>query len=139
MAHYAFLDDNNIVTQVIVGKDENELDNEGNIVDWEKHYGEVMGQKCLRTSYNTYNNQHKYGGEPFRKNYAGIGFIYDEDWDAFYPPRPYPSWKLNYEVFKWEAPIPAPVVPEEDFDKYFYKWSEVNKEWIKVDLPPASE
>ena len=71
MGHYAFLDENNIVTEVITGKDENEVV-EG-ISDWETYYGEFRGQVCKRTSYNTYHNEHKLGGTPFRKNYAGIG------------------------------------------------------------------
>jgi hypothetical protein len=134
MAHYAFLDKNNVVTQVIVGKDENELDAEGNVVDWEKHYSDFAGLSCLRTSYNTINNVHKLGGIPFRKNFAGPGYTYDKDWDAFYPPKPYPSWKLNYETFNWEAPISMPIIPEEDSNIYFYKWSEINKEWVKVNF-----
>ena len=70
MAHYAFLDDANIVTEVIVGRDENEG------VDWEKHYGEIRGQRCLRTSY--------HGN--IRGVYAGIGYRYDEQADVFVPP-----------------------------------------------------
>lgn len=139
MAHYAFLDNNNVVTQVIVGKDENELDNEGNVVDWEKHYGDFVGQRCLRTSYNTIGGIHLSGGTPFRKNFAGIGYTYYEDWDAFCPPKPHESWKLNYETFRWEPLIPAPVIPEEDVNKYFYKWGEINKEWIKVNYEPVTE
>ena len=76
MAHYAFLDENNIVTEVIVGRNEDEIV-EG-ISDWEAHYGEFRGQRCVRTSYN--NN--------IRKNYAGIGYTYDEARDAFIPPKP---------------------------------------------------
>jgi hypothetical protein len=130
MAHYALLDENNIVTQVITGKDEHELDNEGNVVDWEKSYSEVTGQVCKRTSYNTYANKHLLGGTPFRKNYAGIDFYYDEDWDAFRPPQPFPSWKLDYETFQWVPPIPMPSTPE-DAD-YGWKWGEINQEWIKI-------
>jgi hypothetical protein len=128
MAHYAFLNKDNIVTNVIVGKDEDELDANGNVVDWEQHYSEVSGEVCKRTSYNTYGNQHNLGGEPFRKNYAGIGFVYDSMWDAFYQPQPFLSWKLNYETFLWEAPIPAPEPTEE----YSWLWSEVNKNWEKI-------
>jgi len=92
MAHYAFLDDNNIVTEVIPGKDETELI-EG--LDPETWYGNYRGQKCIRTSYN--NN--------IRYNYAGIGFIYDEDADAFIAPRPECGHKelfLN-DKFKWNC------------------------------------
>ena len=130
MAHYAFLDENNIVTQVIVGKDENEPDNDGNIVNWENHYGEFVGQKCKRTSYNTISNIHTQGGIPFRKNFAAIGYSYDEEWDAFRPPRPYPSWRLNYQTFQWEPPIPRP----EPIEGYVWKWGEINQEWVQVPL-----
>jgi hypothetical protein len=90
MAHYAFLDENNIVTEVIVGKDEGE---EG--VDWEAHYGAFRGQTCKRTSYNTQSGVHFGGGTPFRKNYAGLGYTYDSERDAFMPPKPFNSWVLN--------------------------------------------
>lgn len=87
MAHYAFLDSNNIVTEVIVGKDENEGG-----VDWEAYYGEYRGQPCKRTSYNTQNGVHILGGTPFRMNYAGIGYTFREDINApegaFMPPEP---------------------------------------------------
>lgn len=125
MAHYAFLDENNIVVDVIVGVDENELIDG---LDPETWYGQFRGQVCKRTSYNTINNTHTSGGTPFRKNYAGIGYYYDSSWDAFRPPQPFPSWKLNYETFQWEPPIPEPE-PENGF---VWKWGEVNKEWIKI-------
>jgi hypothetical protein len=83
MAHYAFLDENNIVTEVIVGKNEGE---EG--IDWEQHYGAFRGQPCKRTSYNTHGGVHSGGGTPYRKNYAGIGYTYDAGRDAFIPPKP---------------------------------------------------
>ena len=83
MAHYAFLDQNNIVVEVIVGKDEGELG-----IDWEQHYGEFRGLTCKRTSYNTFGNVHTNGGVPYRKNYAGIGYTYDEQEDEFIPPQP---------------------------------------------------
>jgi hypothetical protein len=86
MAHYAFLDENNVVTEVIVGKDEGE----GGI-DWEEYYGEFRGQKCRRTSYNTQNGEHILGGTPYRMNYAGIGYVFREDINppegAFMPPE----------------------------------------------------
>jgi len=81
MAHYAFLNDANIVTEVIVGKDE------GEGVDYEALYAEVRGQRCLRTSYHTRGGVHLNGGVPFRLNYAGIGYRYDEQLDAFLPPE----------------------------------------------------
>ena len=128
MAHYALLDENNVVTQVITGVDETELI-EG--LEPEVWYGNFHNQKCKRTSYNTVAGVHLLGGTPFRKNYAGIGDFYDEEWDAFRSKQPYPSWKLNYETFGWEPPIPMPPLEE----GYAWRWGEVNKEWIKVPLP----
>jgi hypothetical protein len=81
MAHYAVLDENNVVIDVFVGKDEHELLN-GEPVDWEQYYG------AKRTSYNTFAGQHRTGGTPFRKNYAGLGYTYDPARDAFIPPKP---------------------------------------------------
>jgi hypothetical protein len=94
MAHYAFLDENNVVTEVIVGRDETEG------VDWESHYAEVRGQRCLRTSYHTQANQHPHG-RPFRGNYAGIGHHYDERLDAFIPPCPGEGWTLDEATAMW--------------------------------------
>ena len=99
MAHYAFLDTNNIVTEVIVGKDEG---TDGG--DWEKHYVDFRGQTCKRTSYNTLGGVHALEGTPFRKNYAGIGYAYDASKDAFIPPKPIESWVLNETSCLWEDP-----------------------------------
>ena len=120
MAHYAFLDENNIVTQVIVGNDEE------NGVDWEQHYGEFQGQTCKRTSYNTIGGVHTGGGTPFRKNYAGIGYTYDEQKDAFIPPKPYQSWLLNEETCLWNPPIPHPN------DNKHYEWDESTVSWMEI-------
>lgn len=127
MAHYVFLDENNVVTELITGRDEDDL-LEG-VSSWEEYYGELRGQRCLRTSYNTRAGQHLSGGEPFRGNYAGPGMIYREDLDAFINPQPYPSWGLNEETFTWQAPVP---VPEEDAR---YTWDEDNQEWIPFVKP----
>ena len=89
MAHYAFLDENLLVTEVIVGKDEN------NDVDWEEYYGNIRNQDCKRTSYNTVGNQHKLSGTPFRGNYAGVGYTYDETNDVFIAPKPADNYTLN--------------------------------------------
>jgi hypothetical protein len=124
MAHYAFINDNNIVTQVIVGRDEDDLVD--GITDWEAYYGEKVGERCLRTSYNTVAGVHTGGGEAYRGNYAGIGFKYDEELDAFIAPQPYPSWSLNEATYSWEAPVAYP----EDGDVYV--WNENKKEWEAV-------
>ena len=114
MAHYAFLDENNIVTQVITGRDEWEV--VGKINDWEAYYGALNGVVCKRTSYNG----------NIRKNFAGIGFTYDEDRDAFIPPKPYESWVLDEETCRWEAPTPYPD------DGVMYEWDEETTDWVAV-------
>jgi hypothetical protein len=127
MAHYAFLNENNTVTEVIVGKNENE-DN----IDWEVHYGNFRGQICKRTSYNTHGGAHSLGGTPFRKNYAGIGYTYDSQRDAFIPPKPYASWQLNEDSCLWEAPTPYPTdVGTEESPKQ-YTWDEDTVSWTLV-------
>lgn len=124
MGHYAFLDENNIVTEVITGRDEDEVVN--GVSDWEEYYGNLRGQACKRTSYNTIGGVHKFGGTPFRKNFAGKGYYYDETRDAFYWPQEYPSWTLNEESCIWEAPVPYPDETKP------YKWDEANQEWIEL-------
>ena len=115
MAHYAFLNENNIVTEVIPGKDEGE---DG--IDWEVWYGEFRGQTCKRTSYNTSAGVHEKDGTPFRKNYAGVGFTYDAQRDAFIPPKPFPSWVLNEETCLYDPPTPYP----KDENRNVYFWNE---------------
>jgi hypothetical protein len=122
MAHYAFLDETNIVTEVIVGKDEGE---EG--VDWEVHYGNFRGQPCKRTSYNMHGGVHSGGGTPLRKNYAGIGYTYDVSRDAFVPPKPFASWLLDENTCLWNAPILRPN------DGNRYQWDEDSLSWIKIE------
>ena len=120
MAHYAFLDLNNIVTEVIVGKDEGE---DG--IDWEQHYGEFRGQPCKRTSYNTHGGVHRNGGTPYRKNYAGMGYTYDATRDAFISPKPFASWLFNETSCTWEPPTPMPS------DGKFYYWDEETLSWVE--------
>lgn len=125
MAHYAFLDENNIVTEVIVGKDEGE-DN----IDWEQWYGEFRGQTCKRTSYNTWKGEHRFGGTPFRKNYAGMGWTYNAEIDGFVPPHPgYASWTLNATTGHWDPPIPYPD------DGKDYTWNETEQKWDEFIFP----
>lgn len=121
MAHYAFLDGNNVVTEVIVGKDENE---DG--ILWELHYGAFRNQVCKRTSYNTRGGVHTSGGTPYRKNYAGIGYTYDESRDAFIPPKPFNSWVLNETSCLWDAPVAMP-----DDGKPYY-WNEDTLNWVEI-------
>ena len=123
MAHYAFLNSDNIVTEVITGKDEGQ---DG--IDWEQWYGEFRGQPCKRTSYNTSGGVHSSGGTPFRKNYAGLGYRYDEARDAFIPPKPFASWVLNEDTCLWDAPVAHPN------DGKFYSWDEEAQNWVEVAL-----
>lgn len=121
MAHYAFLNMQNIVTEVIVGKDETD-----GPTNWEIHYGNFREQVCKRTSYNTKGGVHANGGTPFRKNYAGIGYTYDETRDAFIPPKPYDSWVLDEQSCLWEAPVAYPD------DGEMYTWNEELGTWDLV-------
>lgn len=102
MAHYALLDENNIVVSVIPGRDEEES------FDWENLYSQETGMRCLRTSYNTYKGVHSSGGEPFRYNYAGIGMIYRDDLDAFIYPSPFNGWVFDEQSMTWIAPEVKP-------------------------------
>ena len=124
MAHYAFLDENNTVTAVIVGKDENE---DG--INWEQWYGEFTGQTCKRTSYNTLAGAHRTGGTPFRYNYAGIGFTFDASIGsdgAFVPPKNYESWVLDLETCTWKSPVPRPT---DESATNEYRWNESTTSW----------
>ena len=125
MAHYAFLDSNNIVVEVIVGKDETDTSE-----NWEDHYSQIRNLTCKRTSYNTHGGEHLNGGTPFRKNYAGIGYKYDSVKDAFIPPKPFDSWILNETTCLWESPVEYPI------DGNCYIWDEEGQQWSAISLPP---
>ena len=127
MAHFALLDENNIVTFVTVGRDE---DN-GKEVELSARTGQVYRQ----TSYNTRGGVYYTPGtnEPdpdqskaFRKNYAGLGYTYDDVIDGFIPPKPYPSWLLNTNTGLWEPPVPYPT------DGKLYTWDEATESWVEV-------
>ena len=113
MAHYAFLDTNNVVTEVITGIDETELI-EGLLP--ETWYGNFRGQVCKRTSYN--NNIHK--------NYAGIGYTYDTARDAFIAPQPWASWVLDEATCRWTAPVAMPSAGGP------WAWDEDTESWVAV-------
>lgn len=115
MAHYAFLDENNIVVEVIVGIDENEII-EG--LDPETWYGNFRGMTCKRTSYNG----------NIRKRYAGIGSSYDPTADVFIAPQPFPSWTLDAN-HDWQAPKPMPQTG-------VWAWDEESGEWVDVEAKP---
>lgn len=101
MAHYAQLDSNNVVVNVFVGRDEDDLAD--GVTSWEEYYA-PQGYIVKQTSYNTYAGVHALGGTPFRKNYAGIGYTYDETRDAFIPPQPGPDWVLDEDTCLWIDP-----------------------------------
>jgi hypothetical protein len=129
MAHYAVLDDKNIVTTVFVGRDEDDLPD--GVTDWELYYGERHGATVKRTSYNTRRGEHLLGGTPFRKNYAGKGMRYDETLDAFIPIQPYPSWVLNEETCSWEPPYPEPqIINEKTGEPVCHDWDEEAQDWV---------
>ena len=124
MAHYAYIDENNIVTSVIVGPDEG-TEPEG-VESWEAYFSAKGKGLALRTSYNTYAGEHKNAGVPLRFNYAGIGFTYDEERDAFIPPKPFDSWVLDKATCLWVAPIPMPE------NGGVYSWDEQAGDWVEA-------
>ena len=119
MSHFAKIE-NGTVTQVIVV--------EQDVLDTG-----LFGDPSLwvQTSYNTLGGQHTLGGTPLRKNYAGIGYTYDSERDAFIPPTPFNSWLLNEDTCLWEAPTPMPT------DDKQYSWDEDTLSWVEIELPPT--
>ena len=110
MSHFAKVEDG-VVTQVIVA--------EQDVID-----SGLFGTGWVQTSYNTSGGQHP-EGRPLRKNYAGVGYTYDETRDAFIPPKPFDSWILNVDTCLWEAPTPMPQ------DGKFYNWDEATTSWVE--------
>jgi len=124
MAHFAKINESNIVTQVVVVND-----SDGN--------NDTDGQNFLnnlfktthtwkKTSYNTYGNTHRLGGTPYRKNFASVGFTYDSSRDAFIEPKPYDSWTLDETTCLWEPPVAYPS------DGKSYEWDEDNRQWVEA-------
>jgi len=127
MAHYAFINTDNIVVEVITGKDETDTETLPEGFDsWEQYYETKRdGLICKRTSYNTQNGEHLLDGTPFRANYAGIGYTYEEEDDIFLPPKPYPSWQLYADnPYVWAAPLPYPNDFTDPDDISIYGWDE---------------
>lgn len=113
MAHYAKVLDG-VVTKVIVA--------EASFFDT---FVDTSPGQWVQTSYNTHGGVHLLGGTPLRYNYAGVGFIYDADADAFYAPQPFPSWTLNTSTYLWEPPVAMP----DDSDTVRYMWNEDDQQW----------
>ena len=119
MSHWAEIDENNIVIRVTVGDNNDPAGDEGH-----KWLIDNLGGRWIKTSYNTKKGIHLLGGNPLRKNYAAIGFIYDENRDAFYSPQPFLSWTLNEETCQWTPPTPMPT-------DGMYVWDEPTKAWVE--------
>lgn len=114
MAHQAQIE-NGVVVQVLVADTH----------EWcETH----LGGKWVTTSYNTHGGVHKLGGTPLRKNYAGIGYAYDEVRDAFIPPKPFASWTLNEDTCLWEAPVAMPA------EGGPFTWNETSQVWEEITI-----
>ena len=119
MSHFAQIDENNIVTQVLViEQDVIDTGLFGDPASW------------IQTSYNTHGGVHTLGGTPLRKNYAGIGYTYDGTRDAFIPSKPYASWIPNEETCLWEAPTPMPVE-----EGKIFVWNEDTTSWVEFTPP----
>ena len=119
MSHFALLDNDGVVVAVFRGRDEDD--------GLEHELSARTGDTYRQTSYNTRGGVHLLGGVPFRKNYAGIGYTYDEARDAFIPPQPWPSWLLDETTCLWEAPVPRPT------DGGMYTWNETLQQWEQTD------
>lgn len=119
MAHFAELDENNIVTNVIVIHNNELLDKNGNELEQKgiDFCTNLLGGRWVQTSFNN----------KIRKNYAATGFLYDPIRDAFIPPKPFESWALNEETCQWEAPTPRPTI-----EPYRYIWVEENLAWVDI-------
>ena len=120
MSHFARVVDGKVV-QVIVAEQDH--------ID---RFGSRSPGTWIQTSYNTKGGKHTLGGTPLRGNYAGIGFIYDQANDVFYPPSPYPSWVISAPNWTWTAPVPMPE------DDKRYKWNEATISWVELSVKPAA-
>jgi len=136
MAHFAKLGTNNKVISVLTLNNSDMLNADG--VEDERVGQEYLqlhnnwpAEMWIQTSYNTYGNQHKNGGTPFRGNFAGVGYIWDEDNQIFWPKKPYPSWVKDLDTASWKSPIGnAPALTQEQIeDKSTYQWNEDNQSW----------
>ena len=125
MAHFAKLGVGNKILQVIKVSDNDAPTEQDGVEFLQKLYG--TNDVWKQTSYNTYGGKHKLGGTPLRKNFAAIGYKYDQYRDAFIPPQPYGSWTLNEDTCIWEAPVEYPT------DGQNYEWNENNQTWDSLE------
>lgn len=137
MAHFAEINDDNIVTRVLVVPDEEEDRGQEFLAD-----DLDLGGTWIQTSYNTRAGVHHDGGTPLRGNYAGVGFTYDASLDAFLDPQPYPSWVLDETTFQWEAPVAHPGTTETVTDEngenpieiaVLMEWDEATLSWVEIE------
>ena len=119
MAHYAKVENGIVVRVVVVGE------------DYLEEFLKLNPGQWVQTSYNTFRGAHLQGGVPLRKNFAGIGYTYDSELDAFIPPCVFSSWVLNTETCDWEPPIPYPN------DGGMYTWNELDRSWKQIEDPVA--
>jgi len=128
MAHFCKLGVGNIVERVEVVSNDIATTEQAGVEFLQNLYGDRAVWK--QTSYNTFGGKHLDNGTPFRKNYAGIGFSYDQTRDAFIPPKPFNSWILNETTCLWEAPISKPKLTQEQIDNHnYYVWNEETTTW----------
>tara|TARA_Y100000310_G_C20409869_1_gene681427 strand:+ start:180 stop:566 length:387 start_codon:yes stop_codon:yes gene_type:complete len=128
MAHFAELNIFKKVLRVLTLENKDTQDKNGNEVEsiGAKYLYDSFGGTWVKTSYNTLSGVHKLGGTPFRKNYAGTEYTYDDTRDAFIPPKPFPSWTLNEDTCQWDPPTPYPDDGQE------YEWNEAEQRWDEV-------
>jgi len=142
MAHFAKISEDNIVLQVLT-LDNKDMLNENNVATesvgqaYLQQHNNWPSHLWIQTSYNTLENQHRLGGTPFRGNYAGIGYTWDEDDQIFWPKKPYASWVKLISEARWQSPIgDAPVLTQEQEDqntagthRWYYNWNEEGQSW----------
>ena len=128
MSHYAQIDANNIVINVITGREESNFSDEAALAE-EQYFAEFYGGTFKQASYNTQGGVHLFGGVPLRKNYPGLGFTYDPVKDAFIPPCPLKGWVLNDDTCLWQPPTPMPD------DGYDWDWNEDTEQWDATGRP----
>ena len=130
MAHFAKIDENNIVIAVHVVHNNEAPTEEAGVAFLNKIH--KNNDVWKQTSYNTYGGVHQLGGTHFRKNYASLGSTYDAERDAFISPQPYGSWTLNETTCRWDPPVPLPDDSAANGGSKYYNWDESNIEWKEI-------